>query len=216
MRDNYLSSHTPDFPSALLSVDPPVAGLFVTGTIPTTPMISVVGTREPSEYGILAVKQLVPLLVSHGFAIVSGLARGIDTWAHRVTVEHGGKTVAVLAGGIRHIYPPENASLAERITTTGAVISENPATYRVYPSDFLKRNRIVAGLSVATIVIEGKDKSGTFSTANYAVTLGRDVYAVPGRIDSPLSYAPNKLISLGARIITEPIEVANELAATYL
>jgi DNA processing protein len=216
MKDNYILQKSPHFPSSLLSVDPPLAGLYVKGVLPVTPSISIVGTREPTPYGILAVKKLVPLLVSHGFVIVSGLARGIDTYAHRVTLEHGGKTVAVLAGGITYIYPPENAHLATSITQTGAIISENPPEYRVTPADFLKRNRIVAAISVATIVIEGRARSGTFSTANFAVSLGRDVYAVPGRIDAPLSVAPNKLISLGARIVTDPVEVASELADTYL
>lgn len=216
MKDKYILASEPSFPSLLSASDPTVKGLFVRGKLLTIPCIAIVGTRTPSSYGLKMVAQIVPLLVSHGFCIVSGLARGVDTAAHKQALMHGGKTMAVLAGGVANIYPPENIQLAEKITESGALLSENKPNYFVHQSDFLYRNRIVAGLSVATVVIEGRARSGTFSTANYAVSFGREVYAVPGPIDSPLSAAPNKLIQLGAQIITDAKDFATTVSDLYL
>lgn len=215
MKDSYIRANEPSFPS-LLSADQTIEGLFVRGELVLAPCIAIVGTRTPSSYGLKMVAQIVPLLVSHGFCIVSGLARGIDTAAHKQALMNGGKTMAVLAGGTRTIYPPENRDLAEKIAEHGALISENKPNYFVHQSDFLYRNRIVAGLSVATVVIEGKARSGTFSTANYAISFGRDVYAVPGPVDSLLSAAPNKLIQLGAQIIVDAKEFVSTVSDLYL
>ncbi len=217
MKDNnYISRDAPDFPSLLASIPTCPEGIFVRGKVSSSPCIAIVGTRTPTSYGLKVVSQMVPLLVSHGFCIVSGLARGIDTAAHRLALLNQGKTMAVLAGGVKTIYPPENASLAARISESGALISENPFDYRVSQKDFLYRNRIVAGLSVATVVVEGQARSGTFSTANFAVESGRDVYAVPGPIDAPFSVAPNKLIQLGAQIVTSVQDFVDAACEQYL
>ena len=195
-----------DYPELLRSIyDPPLV-LFVRGALPwELPCAGVVGSRKHSTYGRQAVEAIIPPLVAGGVVVVSGLARGIDTQAHRITLRHGGTTVAVLGSGIDHIYPHENRTLAETIVAEGgAVISEYPPGTPPQKHFFPARNRIISGLCKAVIIIEGDRKSGSLITAEHAMEQGRDVLAVPGSIFSDQSRGPNWLISQGATPLIDP------------
>jgi DNA processing protein len=163
--------------------------------------IAVVGTRQMSTRGERFTQDFVKEIVNAGFTIVSGLARGIDTVAHKTALEAGGRTIAVLGSGIDVIYPPENKELAQKIIKKGALISGFPRGTPPYAKNFLARNRIIAGLSKAVLVIEGKRRSGTLSTASYAANEGIEVFAIPG------SEATDWLIEQGANIVNTPKEI---------
>lgn len=162
--------------------------------------VGIVGTRTPTQYGKQVTASFAKELVARGFTIVSGMARGIDAVAHETALQAGGRTIAVLANGLDVIYPPEHAGLFKRIVKNGAVVSEIPAGIRPKPKYFLARNRIVSGLSLAVVVVEGRRRSGTLSTATHAANQGREVFAVPGPINSKQSEAPHYLIEQGAAI----------------
>jgi DNA processing protein len=163
--------------------------------------VAVVGTRQISTRGENLTKKFVKELVKAGFTIVSGLARGVDTVAHKTALAEGGRTIAVLGSGIDVIYPPENKELVQRIIKKGAVISGFPKGTPPYAKNFLARNKIVAGLSKAVLVIEGKRRSGTLSTASHAANLGIEVFAIPG------SEATDWLIEQGANMVKTPKEI---------
>ncbi|MEO0247039.1 MAG: DNA-processing protein DprA [candidate division WOR-3 bacterium] len=165
-------------------------------------IIAVVGTRTPSWYGIEVTKKLVKELVRNGFTIISGGARGIDTVAHKSALEEGGTTIAIMGCGFNFLYPPENKELFNKIAENGTLISEFSLDTKPLRENFPKRNRIIAGLSDAVVVVEAGEKSGALITARWAAELGKDVYAVPGSILSPFSSGTNKLISQGAKILT--------------
>jgi DNA processing protein len=173
--------------------------------------IAVIGSRKMTNYGKSTVFKIVSDLVKRKVTIVSGLARGVDTEAHKTTINSSGRTLAVLGSGLDFIYPPENKILSEEIVKRGALISEYPLGYPPFPQNFLQRNRIVAALSKGVLVIEGAERSGTLVTASYAANYGRNVFAVPGDISSPLSFAPNFLIKNGAKVITEGEDILEEL-----
>ncbi len=169
--------------------------------------VAVVGTRKASAYGQQVAYRLVSELASNGLTIVSGLARGIDSIAHRAAIEAGGRTIAVLGSGVDHIYPPEHRRLAQAITEHGALVSDYPLGTRPEASNFPPRNRIISGLSLATIVIEAGLKSGALITADFALDQGREVFAVPGSILSPSSAGCNRLLRDGAHVLTEARDV---------
>jgi DNA processing protein len=146
-------------------------------------------------------------LAKKGITIVSGMARGIDTVAHKAAIFAEGRTIGVLGSGIDVIYPSENSFLAGTISSQGAVITEFSPGTLPYAKNFLSRNRIISGLSIATLVVEGAARSGTLSISNWALNQGRDVFAIPGRIDSPLSALPNYLIENGAIPVTNPEDI---------
>ena len=150
-------------------------------------------------------------LASMGICIISGLARGIDTIVHKTALKNKGRTIAVLGSGLNVYYPPENKFLYEKISKTGAVISEFPLDTKPLKHNFLQRNRLISGLSLAVVIIEGRRRSGTISTATWAADQGRDVFAVPGPVDSPLSEAPNFLLSQGAIFATTPHDILEYL-----
>ncbi len=181
--------------------------LFVWGEIKKSDSraVAVVGSRRMSPRGERLTKIFVKALVKAGFTIISGLARGIDTAAHRAAVDEGGRTIAVLGSGIDIIYPPENKSLAEEIAKHGAVVSGFPNGTKPLPQNFLARNRIVAGLSKAVLVIEGARRSGTLSTASWAAGAGLDVFVIPG------SGASDWLIEQGATPMTKPEDLLDML-----
>jgi DNA processing protein len=191
--------------------------LYVRGRKPDVPLkmdrtIGVVGTREVTPYGIEVTKQLVRGLVSNGFTIVSGLARGVDTIAHETAIESGGNTIAVLGCGIDIIAPASNARLYNRIVNGGgAVVSEVPLGVRPDKSLFTVRNRIISGLSLGVVVIEGAKNSGTLITARYAGEQGREVFAVPGPITSKYSAGPLKLLKNGAKLVETVDDIIEEL-----
>ena len=174
--------------------------------------VAIVGSRLASVYGISSAESLGYELASRGVVVVSGLARGIDTAAHKGAVQAHGKTVAVLGGGLGDIYPPENKKFADEIIgKAGAVISEFPMQAPPIPRNFPQRNRIISGLSLATIVVEAAKNSGALITADFALEQGREVFAVPGKIDSSTSFGTNDLIKQGARLIQTADDVIEEL-----
>ena len=174
--------------------------------------IGVVGTRKMSGYGKLITEKFTSGLVSAGFTIVSGLARGVDCCAHRVAVSGNGRTIAVLGGGVNRIFPPENTRLAEEIANGhGAVISEFPPDHPSVPGNFPARNRIISGLSLGVLVTEAAADSGSLITARLATEQGREVFAIPGPITSDLSRGTGDLIREGARLVFEASEIMDEL-----
>jgi DNA processing protein len=175
------------------------------------PAAALVGSRRCSYYGEKMARQLSSELSQAGVTTVSGLARGIDTHVHQATIESGGKTWAVVGCGLSNVYPPENRKLAKAIANAGAVISEFPMETLPFPANFPRRNRIIAGLSLGTVVIEGGDKSGSLITARLAAEEGRDVFAVPGPVTSSLSAAPLRLLQMGAAMVQSAEDILREL-----
>jgi len=191
------------YPKLLKEIADPPPVLYVKGEIPRNERsIGVVGTRKMTSYGREVTEILVRDLVAAGFTIISGLARGVDSHSHRVTVGNRGKTIAVLGGGLDVIYPPENAALAEEIANgNGAVISEFPLGMAPVPGNFPARNRIISGLSLGILVTEAGEDSGSLITAGLAGEQGREVFAVPGPIYSTLAKGPAELIKQGAKLV---------------
>ncbi len=187
------------FPKQLNNMKNPPLGLYVWGEIPdlSYPYVSIVGTRRASEYGAAVCHKIAYELAENGITIVSGMAYGIDSIAHKSSIEAGGKTIAVLGCGADICYPAGNRSLRDNIIENGCVLSEFPLGTGSQKYNFPYRNRIVACLSSVVVVVEGESKSGTLITANHALDNGREVMAVPGNITSSLSQTPNKLIADG-------------------
>jgi DNA processing protein len=189
------------YPARLAELHDPPERLFARGValdVLAGPAVAVVGSRSCSPYGAQVARALGRELASAGVPVVSGLARGVDGEAHRGALEAGGPTVAVLGCGIDRDYPRANASLARRIVESGLVVSEYPPGVEPAPWRFPARNRIIAGLSDATVVVEARERSGALITADFALELGRDVFAVPGEITAALSAGTNELLRQGA------------------
>lgn len=201
------------YPKLLKEISDPPPVLYVKGEIPKTKRtIGVVGTRKMTSYGQQVTEILVRDLVFSGFTIVSGLARGVDSYAHRVTIGNSGKTISVLGGGLDRIYPQENTRLAEEIADKyGAVISEFPLGMQPIPGNFPARNRVISGLSLGLLVTEAGEDSGSLITAGLAGEQGREVFAVPGPIYSKLSQGPSSLIKQGAKLVTNINDILEEL-----
>lgn len=203
----------PRYPPLLREVfDPPVL-LYARGRLELlgTVMLSVVGTRRPTPYGIAATERLAGDLARAGLTIVSGMARGIDTAAHRAALTAQGATIAVLGCGADVVYPSENRRLAAELAEKGAVLSEFPMGAVAFPQNFPIRNRIISGMSAGVLVIEGAQYSGSAITAKLALDQGREVFAVPGNITSKMSWGPNLLIKQGAKLIQDWNDVVLEL-----
>lgn len=205
------------YPAALKTIHDPPAVLFVRGSLPAAdrPWISFVGSRHATRYGLEATKRLAEPLAAAGAVIVSGLAYGVDAAAHRAALAADGTTVAVLGNGADrgNIYPPQHRALADEIVARGgAVIAEFPPGYPSLPENFPRRNRVIAGLCRLTVVVEAAEDSGSLITARYAMEHGRDVGAVPGPIDAPLSVGPHRLIRDGAVCVTCPQDVLDALS----
>ncbi len=195
---------------------PPV--LYIKGQI--TPeddwSIAIVGTRRATTYGKQAAEEIVAGLVANRITIVSGMARGIDSYAHHACLQDGGRTIAVLGSGVDVIYPPENAKLAHQIAENGAVVSELPLGAKPDAVNFPQRNRIVAGMTLGTVVVEGDLASGAMLTAGFALDQGREVFAVPGNIFHRTSKGTNKLIQRGAaKLVVTAQDVLEELNLTF-
>jgi DNA processing protein len=193
----------PNYPPLLKAIEDPPPVLYVKGEIgePVAPAIAVVGSRRPSIYGKVVAEQLVRGLSEAGVTVVSGLARGIDSVAHAKTLDHGGRTIAVLGCGLEHMYPPENRPLAQRISRQGAVVSEFPMMTKPDRLNFPLRNRTISGLSLGTVVIEAGERSGALITVQWALEQGREVFAVPGNVTAPTSRGTNRLIKMGAKLV---------------
>ncbi len=203
----------PDYPSWLREIpDAPVL-LYGTGELLEADQkaIAVVGTRSSSQYGHKAADELTRELVGQGFTIVSGLARGIDTQAHRTALDAGGRTIAVLGSGLDELYPRENTSLAREIARQGCVCTEYFLGAMPDAPHFPERNRIISGLSLGTVVIEAGDKSGAILTALQALEQNREVFAVPGSIYSKRSIGTNRLIKHGAKLVQTVDDILEEL-----
>jgi DNA protecting protein dprA len=184
--------------------DPPKK-LFIRGKLPAKRVktVAIVGTRKPSAYGHEIATKIASECAKNGIVVVSGLALGIDSIAHRAAIDSGGKTIAVLANGVDKIYPRSHEDLGQKILqTNGAILSEYPNNTPARPWQFLARNRIVSGLADAVVIIEAASRSGTLSTANHALDQGKEIFAVPGNITSPLSAGCNQLIKNGANPLT--------------
>ena len=184
--------------------DPPKK-LFIRGKLPAKRVktVAIVGTRKPSTYGREIATKIASECAKNGIVVVSGLALGIDSIAHRAAIDSGGKTIAILANGVDKIYPRSHEDLGQKILqTNGAILSEYPNNTPARPWQFLARNRIVSGLADAVVIIEAASRSGTLSTANHALDQGKEIFAVPGNITSPLSAGCNQLIKNGANPLT--------------
>ena len=201
------------YPSCLKEIYDPPAQLYVKGALPEEeePKVAIVGSRLTSHYGLRAAHTIAADLARAGVVVVSGMALGIDTAAHEGALSVGGRTLAVLGSGFSHLYPAENKKLAEQIIKNGALITEYPAETRPLPHHFPMRNRIISGLSRAVLVVEARRKSGALITADFALEQGRDVFAVPGNIDSPKSGGANWLLKQGAKIATCAEDILDEL-----
>lgn len=201
-----------DFPSRLNQIPDKPLLLYVQGKLPDDDnmFLSFVGSRKASFYGLSIAEKFARMLCDYGFVVVSGLARGIDTASHKGALASTGCTVAVLGSGIANIYPKENMDLAGQITMHGAVVSEFSMTMEPMPYNFPKRNRIISGLSQGVIVIEAAEKSGALITADFALEQGRDVFAVPGKVDNPQATGANNLIKQGAKIVTSVEDILKE------
>lgn len=207
----------PDYPELLAGIARAPIGIFVKGVPlgPLLPAIAIVGTRSPTPRGVAFARALAADVARVGITVVSGLARGIDTAAHRGALDAGGPTVAVLGSGIAQTYPPENAGLAREIASSGAVVSEFPPMQEARPAAFPQRNRIISGLSMGVVVVEAGARSGALITAARALEQGREVFAVPGPVDEPQSRGPNGLIKRGARLVEGIEDVLDELEAAW-
>ena len=211
-----LSRHNPDYPARLKEIYdyPPL--LFMKGSITKEDewCLAVVGTRNPSIYGKQVTEEIVAGLVRSKITIVSGLARGIDSVAHRTALEAGGRTIAVTGGGLDSIYPAENTAMAGSIVKNGALISEYNPGVKPRPENFPRRNRIMGGLSLGVLVIEAGKASGALITAHLALEQNRDIFAVPGSILSPASKGTNQLIKEGAKLVSDYTDILEELNLT--
>ncbi len=201
------------YPTMLKQIYDPPPVLYVRGTLGSADTLSVaiVGSRHCSIYGQEQAARLSHLLAAAGFTIVSGLARGIDTAAHQGALAAQGRTIAVQGCGLANVFPPENVKLFELISHSGACLSELPLRYEPLRENFPPRNRIIAGLSLGTIIIEAGLRSGALITAQTALESNREVMAVPGKVDSPLSKGPHQLIKQGAKLIESVEDVMEAL-----
>lgn len=194
----------PDYLRRLI-VPPPV--LYVQGQLPQNPGIAIVGTRRPSRVGIVQTRDFTNHLVQRKQIIISGLARGIDYFAHETTLARGGITVGVLGSNIGNIYPSEHRGLVQQITAKGAVVSEFSSRCSTVPGNFPRRNRLIAGFSRGVLVVQAGERSGALGTADWALELGLDVWAIPGEISDPLRKGTNKLIRQGAHLVVSPTDL---------
>lgn len=193
------------YPQKLREIYRPPLILFAQGNLKLLQenVITIVGSRQATDYSQLVLNKIVPQLVKSNFVIASGLAMGVDVMAHSATLNNGGKTIAVIGNGLNHFYPERNSQIQRQIINEGLVLSEYLPDTPPRPFRFPERNRILAGIANSVIVTEAKEKSGSLITANIALQENRNIYAVPGPINSQLSIGPNKLIAAGATPITD-------------
>ena len=214
----FLTLEDETYPKLLKEIADPPFGLYVKGRLlaEDSKALAIVGTRKITAYGREVTEKFTTWLTTRGFTIISGLARGVDSVAHRVALGNKGRTLAVLGSGLDQIYPPEHKALAEEIITHGALVSEYPLGMPALPKNFPLRNRIISGLSLGVLVSEGEAKSGTKITAKYAAEQGREVFAIPGPITSPTSAAPAELIKIGAKLVSSGEDILEDLGIAQL
>lgn len=208
-----ISYQHPLYPGSLLELIDPPAVLYAKGDaalLAEPSKVAIIGSRKASPYSQKVLQKIVPPLVESGYVIVSGLARGADAMAHQTAIDLGGRTIAVTGSGFLHPYPKENAALNHLIEEKHLVLTEYPPYMKPLKWNFPMRNRIISGLSRGIIVTEAFVKSGTLSTIEHALDHGKDIFAVPGNIESPLSEGPNKLIAEGAKPVWSGWQVLEE------
>ncbi len=205
----------PRYPALLREIPDPPGVLFLWGSLLPSDRIAlaIVGTRHATHYGTRQAERLSMELTRAGFTVVSGLARGIDAAAHQACLRAGGRTLAVLGGGFLRLYPPEHAELAQQIRRQGCLISETPPRSPPCSGNFPQRNRVITGMSLGVIVIEAGHRSGALISARHALEQGREVFALPGRVDSPVSRGCHELLRDGAKLVESVDDVLEELDA---
>lgn len=210
---NLLTLEDKEYPDQLREIFDPPSLLYVKGQIRKEDehSVAIVGTRHPTRYGKLTAERLACELGALGVTVVSGMARGIDTFSHEGALSAGGRTIAVFGSGLDVVYPPENREIMEKIIDNGAIISEFPMGTRPDKQNFPVRNRIISGLSLGTVVVEAASKSGSLITARLALEQGREVFAVPGNIASDKSRGTNNLLKLGAKLVEGVDDIIEEL-----
>jgi DNA processing protein len=204
---------SPEYPARLATILDPPPLLYLKGELTAADdrAVAIVGSRACTSYGKRVTEKLAAGLAAAGWTVVSGLARGIDGVAHRAALDAGGRTLAVLAGGLGKIYPPEHADLAARVAGQGALLTETPMTVDPQPGMFPARNRIVSGLSRGVVIVEANVKSGALITATHAAEQGREVFVIPGNVDSPASAGCLDLIRKGGRLVRSVDDILEDL-----
>ena len=209
-----------NYPAILKEISDPPKELYIKGEIINQDKVAigVVGTRKYTPYGKQVTLDIAGKLAKLGITIVSGLAKGIDTWAHQAALEQGGRTIAVLGSGLdkKSFYPSSNYSLSEKICQQGAVISEYPSGTRGTQFTFPQRNRIISGLSLGVVVIEAPEESGALITAALALEQNREVFAIPGSIYEKNTQGTNQLIRMGAKLVIDVEDILDELNLSHL
>lgn len=202
-----------DYPARLLEIPDPPERLYVLGRLPEekVPSVAIIGARECSEYGSYVAARLGECMGRNGIQVISGMARGIDGIGQSAALDAGGSSFAVLGSGVDVCYPVRNRRLYERLRGQGGILSEYPPGTPALSRNFPPRNRIVSGLADAVVVVEAREKSGTLITVDMALEQGKEVYAVPGRVTDALSFGCNRLVKLGAAVLLDPEELAEEL-----
>lgn len=210
---HFIGFNDPKFSTLLNEIPSPPLGLFVRGNIEllNQPQIAIVGSRSPSPSGKKTTETLAAQLTAMGFTITSGMAAGIDSYAHRGSLSVGNATIAVMGTGIDHIYPASNRALYQEISEKGLIVTEFAPRTRPHRTHFPQRNRIISGLSVGTLVAEAGIRSGSLITARMASEQGREVFAIPGSIHQPTSHGCHHLIRLGAKLVESVQDITNEL-----
>lgn len=215
VKENDITVYTIDeegYPENLKNIYDPPPVLYVKGKITKedTNSIAIVGSRKATEYGLKTAEQFGKELAEAGFTVVSGMALGIDSAAHRGALKAGGRTIAVFACGLNYIYPRSGLNLAKEIIKNGAIISEYPLGIEAIPQNFPARNRIISGMVKGVLIVEANKKSGSLITGDFALEQGRDVFAVPGNINSPSSKGTNELIKNGAKLVDSISDIIEE------
>ncbi|MDX2496084.1 MAG: DNA-processing protein DprA [Desulfuromusa sp.] len=196
-----------DYPSLLREIHDPPALLYLRGKLPVKDCFAIVGSRRATNAGLTSTRELATTLARHDICIVSGLARGVDSAAHRGALDAEGATIAVLGCGIDRIYPPENSKLFHEIQQTNAIITEYPPETPPLAGHFPGRNRIISGLSRGVLIVEAAEKSGSLITGDFALEQGRELFAIPGALQNPNSKGTNRLLKEGAQLVTEAEDV---------
>lgn len=201
-----------EYPKTLLEIADPPPYLYLKGELRSSETaVAMVGSRRASTYGMVTTRRLAAELAGHGITVVSGMARGVDTAAHRGALEGGGRSIGVLGCGVDVLYPPENRKLFEEMAEKGALVSEFPMGTLPLAENFPRRNRIISGLSRGVLVVEAMENSGSLITAQFALDQGRDVFAIPGNINCGTSRGTNRLIKQGAKLVECVEDILEEL-----
>jgi len=205
----------PNYPKSLLNLYDPPAVLYVKGKIDLlndSKKLAIIGSREATDYTAESIKVILPPLIQEEYVIISGLAKGADTLAHQITMSLGGKTIAVLGTGLFHVYPKQNVNLAHEMEKSQLLLTEYPPYITPQKWNFPMRNRIISGLSQGVVITEATEKSGTVSTMEHALENGKEIFAIPGSIHSPLSIGPHLLILEGAKPVWTGHQILEELS----